>query len=145
METKKRVCRWFTADVASLTDVSRFVREWLSLQGVYPDRQRERYLVELAVIEACTNVIRYAYPASRPGKLGVGLARAGDSIEVLVLDEGEPFDPTREIPPDLRRPQEGGYGIYLMQSDGRIRTAVIAAPSREESRTRRRELPNVTP
>jgi serine/threonine-protein kinase RsbW len=112
---KKRTCSWVKAEGASLTEISRFVQDWLSLQEVYRDNRKERYLVELAVIEACTNIIRYAYPVSSPGNLGVCLARANDSIEILLLDEGAPFDPTLVPPPDLHQPQEGGYGIFLMR------------------------------
>jgi len=114
--SKKRACRWVKAEVASLTEISRFVQDWLSLQEVFGDSRKERYLVELAVMEACTNIIRYAYPASSPGNLGVCLVRAGDSIEILLLDEGAPFDPTGVHPPDLHRSHEGGYGIFLMRT-----------------------------
>lgn len=115
MGRKRRTCEWVKAEGTSLTEISRFVQDWLSLQEVYRDSRKERYLVELAVIEACTNIIRYAYPASSPGNLGVCLARAGDSIEILLLDEGAPFDPTGVRPPDLHQSQEGGYGIFLMR------------------------------
>ena len=116
MARKKRTCRWFKAEGASLVEIPRFVQDWLSLQEVYRDSRKERYLVELAVIEACTNIVRYAYPASSPGSLGVCLERAGDSIEILLLDEGIPFDPTGVRPPDLDQPHEGGYGIFLMRT-----------------------------
>lgn len=116
MGSKKRTCRWVKAQGASLTEISRFVRDWLSLQEAYRDNRRERYLVELAVLEACTNIIRYAYPASSPGTLGVCLERAGDSVQVLLLDTGAPFDPTEVRPPDLRQAHEGGYGIHLMRT-----------------------------
>jgi serine/threonine-protein kinase RsbW len=112
----KRTCRWVKAEVESLTEISRFVQEWLCLQEAYQENRKERYLVELAVIEACTNIIRYAYPASSPGNLGVCLVQAGDFIEVLLLDEGSPFDPTEVHPPDLHRSREGGYGIFLMRT-----------------------------
>jgi serine/threonine-protein kinase RsbW len=112
----KRTCSWIKAEVASLTEISRFVQEWLSLQEGYRDSRKDRYLVELAVVEACTNIIRYAYPASTPGKLGVCLARGDDSIEVLLLDQGAPFDPTGVHPPDLQQSHEGGYGIFLIRT-----------------------------
>ena len=115
MKEERRTCNWFKADMASLTKASRFVQDWLSRQEGYRDNRKERYLVELAAIEACTNLIRYAYPASSPRNLGICLKRAGDTIEILLLDEGAPFDPTRASSPDLRESQEGGYGIFLMQ------------------------------
>jgi anti-sigma regulatory factor (Ser/Thr protein kinase) len=113
---RKRTCRWFKAEGANLVEVSRFVRDWLCLQEGYRDSRKERYLVELAVIEACTNIVRYAYPGSSPGNLGVCLERAGDSIEILLFDEGVPFDPTGVCPPDLHQAHEGGYGIFLMRT-----------------------------
>ncbi len=116
MGKKKRAFKWVTAEVGSLNGISRFVREWLCLQEGYRDSERERYLVELAVVEACTNVIRYAYRESGPGRFCVGLARAGDTVEVLVLDQGAPFDPTKSDMPDPRRSGEGGYGIFLMHT-----------------------------
>jgi serine/threonine-protein kinase RsbW len=100
----------------SLTKASRFVQEWLSRQEGYRDSQKERYLVELATIEACTNIIRYAYSAPSSQNLGICLKRAGDTIEVLLLDEGGPFDPTTASSPDLGASQEGGYGIFLMHT-----------------------------
>ena len=116
MGRKRKTCRWVKAEGASLTEISGVVQEWLSRQEVYRGHRRERYLVELAVIEACTNIIRYAYPASSPGRLGVCLERSGDSVEVLLLDEGVPFDPTGVRPPDLNEAHEGGYGIHLMRT-----------------------------
>jgi serine/threonine-protein kinase RsbW len=115
LKKERRACSWVKAETASLTKISRFVQDWLSRQEVYRESRKERYLVELAVIEACTNIIHYAYPASCPGKLGVCLRRAGETIEILLLDEGAPFDPTREPSPDLKESREGGYGIFLMR------------------------------
>jgi serine/threonine-protein kinase RsbW len=112
---ERRACRWVKAKKPSLTEISRFVQDWLSRQEVYRESGNEKYLVELAVIEACTNIIQYAYSASSPGRLGICLRRAGDTIEVLLLDEGAPFDPTREPPPNLQESREGGYGIFLIR------------------------------
>ncbi len=116
MAGKQRTTRWFRTEARSLTDISRFVQEWLARQEVYRERRKERYLVELAVIEACTNIIRYAYPASQTGRLGISLSREGEAVAILLLDEGAPFDPARVPPPDLRRPNEGGYGLFLMRA-----------------------------
>lgn len=116
MKKERRACSWVKAEIASLTKISRFVRDWLSRQEVYRESRKERYLVELAVIEACTNIIHYAYPPSSPGNLGVCLRRADDTIEILLLDQGAPFDPTGAPLPDLQESREGGgYGIFLMR------------------------------
>ena len=115
MEEERRTCIWIKAEMASLGKISGFVRDWLGRKAAYCDSPKERYLIELVAVEACTNVIRYAYPASLPGKLGVCLKRAGDEIEILLLDEGVTFDPTKVRLPDLEESHEGGYGILLMR------------------------------
>ncbi len=114
MEKGRRACKWVRAEVSSLTEISRFFQDWLSLREAFLESQKERYLVELAVIEACTNIIRYAYPPSCPGRLGICLKGEGETIEILLLDQGTPFDPAGVHPPDLRKSEEGGYGIFLM-------------------------------
>jgi len=106
---------WVKAEMSELELVSGFLREALAREAAYPENPDERYLVELAVMEACTNIIRYAYRASPSGKLGVAVKRRGTRLEILTLDQGEPFDPTRVPPPDLTTPKEGGYGIFLIR------------------------------
>ena len=115
MKRERRACIWLKAEMESLTEVSRFVQEWLAPQEGFHDNRKERYLVELAAIEACTNVIRYAYPASSPGRLGLCVKRADETVEILLLDEGVPFDLTKEPLPDLKESLEGGYGIFLIR------------------------------
>jgi len=105
---------WLKAKITSLPEISKFVEEWLVSQERNKDDIEQRYLVELAVIEACTNIIRYAYPSSLDGKLGVSLRRSGRNIEILLLDEGIPFDPTTFCSPNLDAPREGGYGLFLI-------------------------------
>lgn len=110
-----RALFWTRAETGRLAAISGFLQEALSREGPYRDNPDERYLVELAVIEACTNVIRYAYGPGSSGKLGLFLRRTGSGLEILILDQGAPFDPTRVAPPDLTAPKEGGYGIFLMR------------------------------
>ncbi len=115
MKRERRACIWLKAEMESLTEVSRFVQEWLAPQEGFRDNGKERYFFELAVVEACTNVIRYAYPASSPGRFGICLRHAHETVEILLLDEGAPFDLTKEPLPDLKESREGGYGIFLIR------------------------------
>ena len=88
--------------------------EW----GLPPDR---RSLLELAVVEAATNVVRHAY-GGRGGRVEVELAREGSGIALSVLDSGTSFDPTRVPPPrepDPRDPStwpEGGMGLPIIRA-----------------------------
>jgi len=106
---------WAKAEMRELDGVSRFLREALAREGVYQDNPDERYLVELAVVEACTNVIRHAYRPFPSGRLGLAVKRRGSRLEILILDQGVHFDPTRIPPPDLAFPKEGGYGLVVIR------------------------------
>jgi len=71
--------------------------------------------LELAAVEACTNVIRHGYAGGRRGPITLRVRVAGAEIELLLEDRGVPFDPTTvELPPagELR---EGGYGLRLIR------------------------------
>jgi serine/threonine-protein kinase RsbW len=76
------------------------------------------YKIQLAVDEATTNVINYAYPGGT-GPLKIVLELAGEDILVTLLDKGKPFDPTTIPVPDvdanLEERKIGGLGIYFMR------------------------------
>lgn len=75
--------------------------------------------VQLAVDEACTNIIEYGY-ANEVGMIDIACQRRGEEIVVVIKDEGKPFDPTSVQPPDLNASLEerktGGLGIYFMKT-----------------------------
>jgi len=115
LQKGKRVTLWIRAEMRNLGAISRFIKDWLSRQGEYQAQHGERYLVELAVMEACTNIIRYAYIPPLSGKIGISLKRSGEKIEILILDKGHPFNPMRQYPPNLDKPKDSGYGIFLIR------------------------------
>ncbi len=79
--------------------------------------------VQLAVDEACTNVVEHAYEGGSEGEIHIswGTERiAGiDYFVVRIEDRGKCFDPADVPPPtmstDPRELQIGGLGIYLMR------------------------------
>ncbi len=76
------------------------------------------YKVQLAVDEACTNIINYAY-SEKVGAIKINLALVGEDIVVTIKDKGKPFDPTSipspEINSDVEHRKIGGLGIYFMK------------------------------
>ncbi len=77
--------------------------------------------LNLALEEAVTNVILYAYPEGTDGMVEItAIIRPKKEIEFIVDDSGRPFDPTLAEQPDLElgvdeRPV-GGLGIHLVRS-----------------------------
>jgi anti-sigma regulatory factor (Ser/Thr protein kinase) len=68
--------------------------------------------VRLAITEACTNVVRHAYP-DEPGRLDVvAVAEASGQLTVFVSDEGAGIRPHPH-------PDGGGLGLPLMAAVAR--------------------------
>ena len=80
---------------------------------------KEIYGIQLATDEAASNIIEHAYEHINDGVLELSCGFKGGEITVILVDHGEPFDPS-EIPmPDLKADLSdrkiGGLGIFLMR------------------------------
>lgn len=75
--------------------------------------------VEIAVDEACTNIIRHAYGGEDVGMIEVACRTQGEDFVVTLHDHGQPFDPQAVLPPqisaDLDQASIGGLGLYFMR------------------------------
>ncbi len=78
------------------------------------------YQCQLAIDEACTNIIEHAYNHDSAGEIEVIFKMAGDGCTISLTDFGEPYDPTHIPRPekgrDLEDAQPGGLGLYLMHT-----------------------------
>lgn len=75
--------------------------------------------LNLALEEAVSNIIFYAYPDQTGGEIGVHAATEADSLVFTLTDSGQAFDPTRVKDADVtlsaaERPI-GGLGIFLIR------------------------------
>lgn len=77
------------------------------------------YHLELAVTEACLNIIRYAY-AQGQGEIRLWARLDGGRLTIEIRDDGHPFDPRDVEPPDpdryVRDGVKGGFGVHLMRT-----------------------------
>jgi len=75
--------------------------------------------LNLALEEAVTNVILYAYPDGADGLVDIEAVLREHSIEFIVTDSGMPFDPTAVAEVDITLTAEeraiGGLGIHLVR------------------------------
>jgi anti-sigma regulatory factor (Ser/Thr protein kinase) len=78
------------------------------------DPEDVAYNVQLALQEACTNIVRHAYAGQPDGLITITMTRHPQRLTVELTDTGTCFDPSTVDPPDLDQPQEGGYGLFLM-------------------------------
>lgn len=75
--------------------------------------------INLALEEAVSNVILYAYPKETDGLVDVEAILRKDSLEFIIVDSGVPFDPTAAPEINTSLPAEersiGGLGIHLVR------------------------------
>lgn len=77
------------------------------------------YDLQLAVDEACTNIITHGYADLEPGSIILDLELAPDQIIVTITDFGHSFEPGNTPIPDVTAPlnerEPGGFGLFLIQ------------------------------
>jgi anti-sigma regulatory factor (Ser/Thr protein kinase) len=105
-----------TNTINSLPVISDFVADALTHFEADPATINR---VQLAIDEACTNVIKYAYSGEGVGSLKLDLELEGNILIITLTDWGKPFDPNTIPPPDLNSEVEerriGGLGIYFIK------------------------------
>jgi len=80
-------------------------------------RDAVTYNMQLAVQEACTNIVDHAYDGQGGGQIAVeiSLDSAPRRLTIDLYDCGQPFDESQTADPSLDEPQVHGYGLFLMR------------------------------
>jgi serine/threonine-protein kinase RsbW len=106
----------FTAKFEFLDEIRDFVGA-IARDGGFGDR--EVYNIQLAADEAASNIMEHAYEGVTDGVLEISCGIVEDSIWIVFVDHGEPFDPSDVPAPDLNADlanrKIGGLGIFLMR------------------------------
>jgi len=101
----------------SLAQIAEFVGETMRTTNWNDD---EVYHVQMAVDEACSNVVEHAYGPGWQGDIDLTccIEDQGDLV-VSIRDNGKPFDPAAVPEPpigaELENLPEGGLGLYFMR------------------------------
>lgn len=84
-----------------------------------PFDERQRYAIDLAVDEACSNVIDHAYGGEDRGEIRILLDLNDKGLKITIQDDGTPFEPEDVAEPDLISPLETrcerGLGVFLIR------------------------------
>ena len=100
-----------------LIKIRNFIQEMSSSCGV-----KQKFIddIKLAVDEAITNLIKYAFNGSNGYIIKVIVNDSKDKIIINIKDNGIPFDPKSVSAPDMKeyfeKMQKGGLGIHIMRS-----------------------------
>jgi anti-sigma regulatory factor (Ser/Thr protein kinase) len=113
--------RRFKLQVPSTTENLAMIRDFAAHVGAQAGLdERAVANLELAVDEACANVIEHAYGSDVSKEVTVRALFDENAIQIIVEDTGRGFDPTRVPIEDLRtlvaERRTGGLGMQLMKS-----------------------------
>jgi serine/threonine-protein kinase RsbW len=99
-----------------LEQISKFV-EQAGLEAGLDDTAICR--CQLAVDEACTNIIEHAYEGEGRGNIEILCDSSPGELTITIEDQGKPFDPDSVPQPKLHTNlddmQVGGLGLYFMR------------------------------
>lgn len=105
----------FEARAENLPAIMDFIIDAMKNMGV---GEEDSFKVQLAVDEAATNIINYAYDG-HAGPIWIRCTLKGDDVYVVLMDTGAAFDPTGSPEPDVTSGIEdrkvGGLGIYFIR------------------------------
>lgn len=108
--------RTFPARYDSLAAIDRFVADAAERAGF---DSCAIYQVQLAVDEACSNIIEHAYGGEGRGVIECSWHIEDGDLRVVIRDYGQPFDPSTVPEPDVEADLEertgGGLGLFFIR------------------------------
>lgn len=106
----------FPAQFSSLASIADAVQRAARSAGL---SERSAYAVQLAVDEACSNIIEHGYEGRTDGEIEFRSETLKDGLRIVLRDQGLAFDPTQAPEPDFSVPLEKlqvrGAGVVMMQ------------------------------
>ena len=108
--------RSFPGRYESLARIGDFVRKMAQEAGF---ESFAVYSIEMAVDEACSNIIEHAYGGEGKGNIRCTCSVTEDAIQITIKDHGKPFDPSIIPPPNLSKDiderQAHGLGLHFIR------------------------------
>jgi serine/threonine-protein kinase RsbW len=108
--------RAFPGRFESLLTINEFVTRFAKAAGLNP---KAIYDVQMAVDEACTNIIEHAYGGEGQGPIHCTCRVHEDTLTVVLGDYGCAFDPSSVPHPNLcanlNKRSSGGLGLFFMR------------------------------
>lgn len=111
MNERSQITR--SAELETLAVFRAFVAEGCQRHSVEHDACHD---IQLAVDEACTNVITHGYEGMNPGSIMLTCEFSPTQVTIEITDFGHPFEPYEPEKPVLAGDElsEGGFGLYFI-------------------------------
>jgi serine/threonine-protein kinase RsbW len=108
--------RIFPGRYESLASIGQFVRAQALQSGL---DEKSVYQVEMAVDEACSNIIEHAYGIENEGEISLTCRNSMEGLTVILRDSGRPFDPKTvdvpELTAELEERESHGLGLFFIR------------------------------
>jgi serine/threonine-protein kinase RsbW len=106
----------FPGRFESLPEIGRYIENAAKSAGL---NDKAVYAVQLAVDEACANIIDHAYGGEDKGDIYCTVIPRDDGLTIILKDRGDPYNPQQVPDPQFNVPLEKlkprGVGVYLMK------------------------------
>ena len=106
----------FAANFESLENIGEFIDKAAEEAGF---DESETYAVQLAVDEACSNIIEHAYGGENQGDIKCTYKVNSNGLTIILRDKGRSFDPDSIGEPNFGAPidqlKPRGAGLFLMR------------------------------
>ena len=115
------IAKKFTLEVPSSTENLVLIRDFVTRIGQQAHLDEEEISnLELAVDEACANVIEHAYGLDSRQEVIIQAICDEEAVRISVIDTGKGFDPTGVTPASIdtlvTERRSGGLGIRLIKA-----------------------------
>ncbi|MFZ6027872.1 MAG: SpoIIE family protein phosphatase [Chloroflexota bacterium] len=104
------------ARYANLAAISEFAAAAAKTAGL---DEAAIYSIQMAVDEACSNIIEHAYGGEDRGEIGCTCIDSESNFTIVLSDHGQAFDPNRIALPDIQASIEdrpiGGLGLFFIR------------------------------
>jgi len=105
-----------TNKISELDKIRDSLEELVADWGLPP---AEGMSVNLALEEAFTNIVNYAFEDEGLHEIEMAFSLKGDELMITITDDGKHYDPTKHADPDTGLPAAdrpiGGLGIFLIR------------------------------
>ena len=113
--------RTFQLHVPSSTENLAMIRDFVASIGQRAGMDQEDLAkLELAVDEACANVIEHAYGSDATREVTVKATLDAESVQIEIVDTGKGFDPSKveqsKLDQLISKRKSGGLGMRLIQT-----------------------------
>lgn len=101
----------------NLAKISDFIGHAAAQTGL---DEKATYAIQLAVDEACANIIEHGYEGEGRGQIHLTYRIKEDGLQVVIYDQGKPFDPSQVPEPDIHAPLSEraprGLGLFFIRN-----------------------------